>query len=170
SDPSPSTMRGVEEIALQLLNPLSGRLPDQSTARKFGSCEGVFMMPAIRHEDLLDCLRKMVLRQNSWVNSGNSVPPFPRGKRELFPRSSAGICVSNCFPERGCHPAGLGIGLSWPKHPFSRGPNRMHLKTLLNRVEPHQSFVYGEVRFCNADRSALEVVIRERANGRPICS
>jgi transposase len=46
----------------------------------------------------------------------------------------------------------------------------MQLKTLLNRVEPHQSFVYGEVRFRDADRSALEVVIRERANGRPICS
>src|SRR6516225_797228 len=120
--------------------------------------------------EVADQLFLLVLRQNSWVNSGNSVPPFPRGKRELFPRSSAGICVSNCFPERGCHPAGLGIGLSWPKQPFSRGPNRMHLKTLLNRVEPHQSFVYGEVRFCNADRSALEVVIRERANGRPICS
>jgi transposase len=46
----------------------------------------------------------------------------------------------------------------------------MQLKTILNCVERHKSFVYDEVRFRDADRSALEVVIRERANGRPICS
>jgi hypothetical protein len=46
----------------------------------------------------------------------------------------------------------------------------MHLKTIFNCVEPHKSFVYGEVRFRDADRSALEVVIISRANGRPICS
>lgn len=46
----------------------------------------------------------------------------------------------------------------------------MQLKTILNRVERHKSFVYGAVRFGDADRSALEVVVHERANGRPICS
>ncbi len=46
----------------------------------------------------------------------------------------------------------------------------MQLKTILNRVERHKSFVYGAVRFGDADRSGLEVVVHERANGRPICS
>jgi transposase len=46
----------------------------------------------------------------------------------------------------------------------------MQLQTILNRVERHKSFVYGAVRFANVDRSALEVEVRERANGRPICS
>jgi transposase len=46
----------------------------------------------------------------------------------------------------------------------------MQLKTILNRVEWHKSFVYGTVRFADADGSALEVAVHERANGRPICS
>ena len=46
----------------------------------------------------------------------------------------------------------------------------MQLKTILNRVERHKSFVYGAVRFCDAEASALEVEVQERANGRPICS
>jgi len=46
----------------------------------------------------------------------------------------------------------------------------MQLKTILNRVERHKSFVYGAVRFGEGDRSSLEVRVQERANGRPICS
>jgi transposase len=46
----------------------------------------------------------------------------------------------------------------------------MHLKTILNRVERHKSFVYGAVAFAGTDRSILEVAVHERANGRPICS
>jgi transposase len=50
----------------------------------------------------------------------------------------------------------------------------MQLKTILNRVERHKSFVYGEVRFGDGDgegaRSVLEVSVHERANGRPLCS
>ena len=46
----------------------------------------------------------------------------------------------------------------------------MQLKTILNRVERHKSFVYGAVRFCGTDASALEVEVQERANSRPICS
>jgi transposase len=46
----------------------------------------------------------------------------------------------------------------------------MQLKTILNRVERHKSFVYGAVRFGDAERSSLEVAVQERANGRPICS
>jgi len=46
----------------------------------------------------------------------------------------------------------------------------MQLKTILNRVERHKSFVYGTVCFAGADRSSLEVTVQERANGRPICS
>jgi transposase len=46
----------------------------------------------------------------------------------------------------------------------------MQLKTILNRVEPHKSFVYGTVRFSGDDASVLEVEVHERANGRPICA
>src|SRR5262249_34693726 len=49
--------------------------------------------------------------------------------------------------------------------------NRMLLKTILNRVLRHKSFVYGTVRFCQDEAgSALEVEIRPRANGRAECS
>jgi hypothetical protein len=59
-------MRGVEAKPIQLPNPLSGRLPDQSTARKFG--QGVSIMSDIRREDLLVCLRKLQQeRHRSWV-------------------------------------------------------------------------------------------------------
>jgi transposase len=46
----------------------------------------------------------------------------------------------------------------------------MQLKTILNRVERHKSFVYGAIRFSDSERSGLEVAVHERANGRPICS
>ena len=47
----------------------------------------------------------------------------------------------------------------------------MQLKTILNRLDKHRSFVYGEARFIEADDAvALEVEIRARSNGRPICS
>jgi len=46
----------------------------------------------------------------------------------------------------------------------------MQLQTILNRVEWHKSFVYAAVRFAGADRSVLEVEVRERANSRPLCS
>ena len=47
----------------------------------------------------------------------------------------------------------------------------MQLQTILNRVERHKSFVYGTPRWDDkALRPTLEVPIRARANGRPICS
>jgi len=47
----------------------------------------------------------------------------------------------------------------------------MQLKTILNRVERHKSFVYGEPRFADdAARLTIEVPIEPRTNGRPICS
>lgn len=56
----------------------------------------------------------------------------------------------------------------------------MLLQTILNRVEKHSSFVYDAVRWADdgnatagdstAGRTTLEVDVRERANGRPICS
>jgi transposase len=47
----------------------------------------------------------------------------------------------------------------------------MLLKTILNRVQWHKSFVYGAVRFVEQEtRVALEVEIRERANGQAACS
>jgi len=46
----------------------------------------------------------------------------------------------------------------------------MQLKTILNRVENFKSFVYGKVRWVDADRPTIEVQIEARRNGRPICS
>ncbi len=48
----------------------------------------------------------------------------------------------------------------------------MQLKTILNRVEPHKSFVYGEGRLGTdaTGQPMIEVEIEPRANGRAICS
>jgi len=47
----------------------------------------------------------------------------------------------------------------------------MHLKTILNRLQRHKSFVYGAARFLDRTAGpALEVEVQPRANGRPLCS
>lgn len=47
----------------------------------------------------------------------------------------------------------------------------MQLQTILNRVARHKSFVYGTPYFVDDGvRPTIEVPIRPRANGRPICS
>ena len=47
----------------------------------------------------------------------------------------------------------------------------MQLKTILNRVEKHRSFVYGKAEFVEAERGpTIEIEIRPRANGRAVCS
>ena len=47
----------------------------------------------------------------------------------------------------------------------------MQLKTILNRVEPFKSFVYGKAKWVEgAARPTLEVEVQARKNGRPICS
>jgi transposase len=47
----------------------------------------------------------------------------------------------------------------------------MQLKTILNRVEPFKSFVYGKARWAeNTGQLTLEVEVHARNNGRAICS
>lgn len=47
----------------------------------------------------------------------------------------------------------------------------MHLKTILNRIQKHKSFVYGKVRMGRIKgRLSLEVRIHPRKNSRPVCS
>jgi len=46
----------------------------------------------------------------------------------------------------------------------------MQLKTILNRVQKHSSFVYGTIRFIEAERLTLEVEVQPRENGRARCS
>jgi transposase len=48
----------------------------------------------------------------------------------------------------------------------------VQLKTILNRVEKHRSFVYGKFRWAEGegDQLAVEVEIQARSNSRPICS
>ncbi len=50
-------------------------------------------------------------------------------------------------------------------------PHRMQLKTILNHVEPHKSFVYKKVRWSDPKtKTAIEILIEPRANGHAICS
>jgi transposase len=47
----------------------------------------------------------------------------------------------------------------------------MQLKTILNRVEPFKSFVYGKAKWVEGtERPTLEVEVHSRKNGRAICS
>jgi len=47
----------------------------------------------------------------------------------------------------------------------------MLVKTILNRVEKHTSFVYGNCRFVEEDsRPIIEIEVKARANSQPICS
>ncbi len=47
----------------------------------------------------------------------------------------------------------------------------MQLKTILNSLERHKSFVYQEARWADAKtKTTIEIPIEPRANGRAICS
>lgn len=46
----------------------------------------------------------------------------------------------------------------------------MQLKTILNHIERHASFVYERVRFVDGPVRRLEVGVRPRKSSRPICS
>ena len=47
----------------------------------------------------------------------------------------------------------------------------MQLKTILNRVQKHRSFVYGSAEFVETDRGpGIKVEIRPRANSHAVCS
>ena len=47
----------------------------------------------------------------------------------------------------------------------------MQLKTILNRIEPFKSFVYGKAKWVEGtEPPTLEVELHARKNGRPICS
>ena len=47
----------------------------------------------------------------------------------------------------------------------------MQLKTLLNRVQKHQSFVYTDIKLKEEDEQLkLDITIRSRSNSRPVCS
>lgn len=46
----------------------------------------------------------------------------------------------------------------------------MQLKTILNFVQKHKSFIYGEVRWGDPAKSSIEVEVHPRANSKPICS
>lgn len=73
---------------------------------------------------------------------------------------------------RGCILRGLWYDwVSGKKLIDTTRPNRMQLKTILNRIQKHRSFVYGEARlYEDGGRLCLDVELRARANGRPQCS
>nr|VFK10680.1 MAG: hypothetical protein BECKLPF1236A_GA0070988_100422 [Candidatus Kentron sp. LPFa] len=46
----------------------------------------------------------------------------------------------------------------------------MQIKTILNRVQKFNSFVYGKVCWAEGEReAAIDVELRPRKNSRPIC-
>ena len=48
---------------------------------------------------------------------------------------------------------------------------RMQLKTILNHVQRHKSFVYGKAKWVDPEtKTAIEIPIEPRANSRGICS
>src|SRR3972149_5445110 len=48
--------------------------------------------------------------------------------------------------------------------------HRMQLKTILNHVEKHKSFVYDEARLVeDGDRQRIGGTLRARKNGQPLC-
>ena len=47
----------------------------------------------------------------------------------------------------------------------------MQIKTLLNRVQKHQSFIYTDINLKEEDEQLkLDITIRSRINSHPICS
>ena len=47
----------------------------------------------------------------------------------------------------------------------------MQLKTILNHVQKHKSFVYTKIKWMDAGEiPELEVEVKARANSQPICS
>jgi len=46
----------------------------------------------------------------------------------------------------------------------------MQLKTILNRLEKHKSFVYERVGFAEGKEARIEVEVRERTGSQPVCS
>ena len=59
--------------------------------------------------------------------------------------------------------------LTTPQEPEHK--TRMHLETILRRVEPHKGFVYEQIAWANpADRSTLEIKVRARRGSRAVCS
>jgi len=46
----------------------------------------------------------------------------------------------------------------------------MQVKTILNRVQKYQSFVYTDVQLNDETQLSLEVTLEPRRNSRPICS
>src|SRR3989304_6057052 len=57
------------------------------------------------------------------------------------------------------------------KHRPAGDTPRMQLKTILNHVERHKSFGYQEARWADpATKTAIEIPIAPRANGRAVCS
>ena len=52
-----------------------------------------------------------------------------------------------------------------------RSPTAVQLKTILNHVERHKSFVYQKARWSDPEtKTEIEIRLQPRANGRPICS
>jgi len=46
----------------------------------------------------------------------------------------------------------------------------MQIKTILNRVQKYQSFIYMDFKLKEDKQLKLDITIRPRSNSRPVCS
>src|SRR5271155_5747543 len=100
-------------------------------------------------------------------------PPWGARISHALPAHSVspkGLLAWTAASEAPCFPSWQ-TGVARNQHQ-ERG-SRVELKTILNRIEKHSSFVYGEAVFVEAKKGrllALEIAVRPRANSRAICS
>jgi hypothetical protein len=94
-------------------------------------------------------------------------------------------CIGNSVPHRNSWVESTGRGMldSCKRTPFrtlrrwscdttidSERRDGMQVKTILNRIQRHRSFVYGPARLVQGRQLALEAEVRPRANARAKCS
>jgi transposase len=68
------------------------------------------------------------------------------------------------------HPVPSFEMMELPRNINQSNGNGMQLKTILNRVQKHRSFVYESVRLVEQPQLAIEIEVRARANTRGQCS
>ena len=58
---------------------------------------------------------------------------------------------------------------SYRYHQTPTGEAKMHIKTILNRIEPHNGFVYELATYCEKLKR-IEIRIRPRSGSKALCS
>ena len=80
----------------------------------------------------------------------------------LVPLSCCGVCKKSILPYLAGKYLFQRTSRSWP--------DRMHIKTILNRIEKQPGFLYESCRRRNSGPQALVITLRPQARSKPICS